>query len=137
MNGLSVSTLNWIEVSYLFLLWAWSQSSQPPCATISSKYVQEQTILEYCPIARPTYSGPVPVTLHRTNANPVFSSGCFLSWAAMEPNLVAIECSSQSCTKPNQNTFLILHSAIVVGLEMESRKPGTQKLNMFSFFWQH
>lgn len=87
-------------VNYLFLLLAWSQSSQPPCATILSKYVYAYTILEYWPIARPTYSGPVPVTLQRTNAKPVFSYGYFLSWAAMDPNLVAIECSSQSWNQP-------------------------------------
>lgn len=49
-------------------------------------------------MARPTYTGPEPVTLHRRKANPVFSDGEFLSWAAMEPNRVAIECSSQSYT---------------------------------------
>lgn len=82
--------------AYLFLLLVWSQSSHPPCATTSSKYVYENTTLENCPMARPTYRGPLPVTLQPTNANPVFSSAEFLSCAAIDPNLVAIECNSQS-----------------------------------------
>ncbi|KAK8603599.1 hypothetical protein V6N13_096073 [Hibiscus sabdariffa] len=39
-------------------------------------------------------SGAVPVTLQLTKAKPVFSSGEFRPWAAMDPNLVAMECSS-------------------------------------------
>lgn len=55
------------------------QSSQAPCATTLSKQVQEYTILAYLPMARPTQSGPVPVTRQLRKAKPDLSSGDFLN----------------------------------------------------------